>query len=309
MTEIKKVTVLGAGNLGAQIAFRTAFFGFDTVSYDISEAALEGARGRFDAIAANYVRDLGDVTEEHTAVARKHLTQSCDLAEAIADADLVIEAVPEMLSLKQETYSKMADHLKESAIVVSNSSTLLPSDMAEFTGRPEKFMSYHFANGIHKMNIVELMPHPGTAEETYDSVLAFAPKMGMVPIQLRKEQPGYIINSLLVPWLQSGAQLWVKGIADIATIDGTAAGITRSENQTFAPFRLYDTVGFGVAYALGSQSENPVQREFARRLKEDFIDRGYLGVETRRGFYIYDENLNPTGLSDEAKKVYPEFEG
>lgn len=306
MTNIKKVAVLGAGNLGAQIAFRVAFHGIDTVSYDINEEALEGARGRFAAIAQNYVRDLDEVTEEQTKAAISHITQSTDLAAAVKDVDLVIEAVPEVLKIKQDTYAKLADSLKPEAIVVSNSSTLLPSDMAPFTGRPEKFMSYHFANNIHRRNIVELMPHPGTADETYETILEFAPEMGMVPIQLRKEQPGYIINSLLVPWLHAAASLWVNGIADIETIDKTAAAITLSKNAQFAPFRVYDTVGFGVAYAIASNSEDPDQQAFTRRLKEDFIDKGFLGVETRHGFYLYDEDGKPTGLSDEAKRIYDE---
>lgn len=306
MTNIKKVAVLGAGNLGAQIAFRVAFHGIETVSYDINEEALEGARGRFEAIAKNYLRDLDDVTEEQTKAAIANISQSTDLADAVKDVDLVIEAVPEVLKIKQDTYATLAESLKPEALVVSNSSTLLPSDMAPFTGRPEKFMSYHFANGIHRLNIVELMPHPGTADETYQTILEFAPEMGMVPIQLKKEQSGYIINSLLVPWLHSAAGLWVRGIADIKTIDGTAAAITMSDGAQFAPFRLYDLVGFGVAYAIASQSEDPDQQEFARRLKDDFIDKGYLGIETGRGFYIYDENGQPTGLSEEAQKVYDE---
>ena len=306
---IRKVTVLGAGNLGAQIAFRVAYHGFDTTSYDISDEALQGARGRFESIADNYAKDLPGVSKEDARKAFDHLTQTSDLAEAVKDADLIIEAVPEHLALKQETYSKIKDLLKPDAIVVSNSSTLLPSDMAEYTGRPEKFMSYHFANAIHVMNIVETMPHPGTSAETREAVIAFAPQMGMVPVILEKEQPGYVINSLLVPWLVNGAELWVKGVATIESIDGVAAVITQSNNASFAPFRMFDFVGFGVAQALFSQSPDPVAQEFASRLKEDFIDKGKLGVETREGFYHYDEQGNATGLTDAAKAAYPDFEG
>lgn len=306
---IRKVAVLGAGNLGAQIAFRVAYHGIDTTSYDISDEALKGAHKRFESIAKNYAKDLPDVSEEDARKAFDHLTQTSDLEEAVKDADLIIEAVPENLALKQETYSKIKDHLKPDTIVVSNSSTLLPSDMAEYTGRPEKFMAYHFANGIHLMNIVETMPHPGTSAETREAVIEFAPRMGMVPVILEKEQPGYIINTLFVPWLANGAELWVKGVATVESIDDVAAVITQSKNASFAPFRMFDFVGFGVAYALLSQSADPVLREFARRLKEDFIDKGKLGIETREGFYHYDDQGNPTGLTDAAKAEYPDFEG
>ena len=100
---IRKVTVLGAGNLGAQIAFRVAYHGFDTTSYDISDEALQGARGRFESIADNYAKDLPGVSKEDARKAFDHLTQTSDLAEAVKDADLIIEAVPEHLALKQET--------------------------------------------------------------------------------------------------------------------------------------------------------------------------------------------------------------
>ncbi|MDD7384547.1 MAG: 3-hydroxyacyl-CoA dehydrogenase [Actinomycetaceae bacterium] len=308
MASISTVAVLGAGNLGAQVAFRTAYFGFDTVSYDINEQALESARSRFQLIADNYRRDVEDVTEEKISAALGRITQTTSFQEVGEKADLVIEAVPERLDIKQSTYSELAKYLKPEALVVSNSSTLLPSDMAKYTGRPEKFMSYHFANGIHKNNIVELMPHPGTADETYKAIEDFAPKMGMVPILLHKEQPGYIINSLLVPWLKAAQELWVKGIAPVEVIDKTAMAITRSEGGKFAPFREMDLVGFTLFAGAYANSENPIEREFARRIKEDFIDKGFVGLETRHGFYTYDEDGNVLGLSEEAKKVYPDFE-
>ena len=298
---INNVTVLGAGNLGAQIAFRAAYFGKNVTSYDINEEALAAAKGRFEMIAENYKRDV-EATDEQVAAAFEHLTQSSDLLAAVADADLVIEAIPEVLELKRKTFTQIKDVLKPEAILVSNSSTLPPSVMVEFTGRPEKFMNFHFANDIHVMNIVEVMPHKGTSKETYDAVAGFAPEMGMRPILLKKEQPGYIINTLLVPWLEAGAELWVKGIADVATIDGTAAGITNSPR--FAPFRTYDIVGAGVAYAVSSMNPDPVMQEFARRLKEDFIDKGKLGVETKEGFYVYGDDGEVLGLSEQAKHEY-----
>lgn len=307
MSTFTNVTVLGAGNLGAQIAFRAAFYGFNVTSYDINDEALEAARGRFDQIAQNYVRDLDDVSVEQTDKAKENLHQTSSLEDAVKDADLVIEAIPEKLSLKQETYGKLKDFLKPDTIVVSNSSTLLPSQMAEFTGRPDKFMNFHLANNVHLINPVELMGHEGTSEQTYEKVRDFAPKMGLDPIEVKKEQPGYVVNSLLIPWLNAGLDLWVRGVADVPTIDKTAYKITNSRGEVFNPFRLLDLVGFGVAYALNSESDDPVKREVARRLKEDFMDKGHLGLETRHGFYLYDENGQPTGYSEEALKEYPEF--
>ncbi|MDY6050351.1 MAG: 3-hydroxyacyl-CoA dehydrogenase [Corynebacterium sp.] len=294
------VTVLGAGNLGTQIAFRVAYFGYTVISYDIDDAALAAAAGRFDAIAERYAAEVDGATPEKLAAARANITQTADLVAAVATTDLVIEAVPENLELKKSIYAKIGAAAPAHTVFLTNSSSLPPSAMAESTGRPDKFMAFHFANGIHRISVVEVMPTPSTAQETYDAVAEFAPTMGMHPILLHKEQPGYIINTLLIPWLDAAAHLWVKGVADVATVDSTAAMVTGSPQ--FSPFRVYDTVGFGVAYAISSQSPDPVIQKFAAILKERFIDQGKVGVETHEGFYHYGADGQPTGLTEAAKK-------
>lgn len=302
MTNITNIAVLGAGNLGAQIAMFAAYHGKDVVSYDINDDALKAAQGRFDAIGKKYLEDLSDATEEKVAEGRARLTQSADLAEAVKNADLVIEAIPENPQLKHDTFQKLSTMLQDHAIIATNSSTLRPSDFAEDTGRPDKFLAMHFANNIHVMNVVEVMMTPKTSPETFQTCLEASPEIGMRPVPLKKEQPGYVINTLLVPWLNSGTLLWTRGVADVATVEAVASVITGG--HLFTPFHLFDIVGFGVAYNISlMHPEDPTQVEMAKRLKWG-MDHGYLGVETGKGFYNYDENGQATGLTELATREW-----
>ncbi|MER1986953.1 MAG: 3-hydroxyacyl-CoA dehydrogenase NAD-binding domain-containing protein [Solibacillus sp.] len=136
----------------------------------------------------------------------------------MADADFVIESVPERIEVKQELYTKLAAIAPEKTIFATNSSTLLPSQFAASTGRPGKFLALHFTNSIWQ-NTAEVMDHPETNEQTLHAVTDFARAINMIPFVLKKEQPGYILNTLLVPFLSSAIELGVKDIADSETID------------------------------------------------------------------------------------------
>ncbi|CAH0125603.1 3-hydroxyacyl-CoA dehydrogenase [Microbacterium foliorum] len=281
---MKNITVLGTGVLGSQIAFQTAFHGFDVVAYDIDQAALDRAAERFDALAARYVADgvenaAGGGAE--AAIARIRLTS--DLTDAAAAADLIIEAVPENLELKQSIYRTLADAAPETTIFATNSSTLLPSALAASTGRPDRFLALHFANEIWSHNTAEVMGTPETDPAVYDAVVAFAAEIGMVPIPIKKEKAGYLLNSMLVPFLEAGAGLLVDGIADPEAIDATWRIGT---GAPAGPFEIYDVVGLTTAYNI-SRMGGEKQQRFAQLLKEQYIDKGKLGVSTGEGFYTY----------------------
>ncbi|EOM75302.1 3-hydroxyacyl-CoA dehydrogenase [Rhodococcus rhodnii] len=284
MSEFTRITVLGTGVLGSQIAYQTAFSGFDVVAYDIDDAALDAARQRFTKLADLYAKDVAGGGDGKAEEALGRITYSSDLAEAVADADLVIEAVPEKLEIKQETYEKLAAAAPERTVFATNSSTLLPSSLVEFTGRPAKFLALHFANKVWQFNTAEVMGTEKTDPEVFRSVVRFAEEIGMVPIEIHKEKAGYVLNSLLVPFLQAASQLYAQGIADPETVDKTWRIGT---GAPAGPFEIYDVVGLTTAYNISAASPDPAQQEFARILKERFIDQGKLGVATGEGFYKY----------------------
>jgi 3-hydroxyacyl-CoA dehydrogenase len=286
--DIASVTVLGTGVLGAQIVYQSAYSGFDVTAYDISDETLAGARQRLTGLAARYEREVDGAAGGPAQAALARIVYSSDLAVAVRKADLVIEAVPEVLDLKRELYTTLGKVAPAKTIFATNSSTLLPSAMAHFTGRPDRFLAMHFANQIWVHNTAEIMGHPGTDPDAYRTVVEFARRIGMVAIELKKEQPGYIGNSLLWPFLSASLALLVDGVADHETIDTTWRIFSGAPAGPFSgPFRALDVIGMDTAYniLIGFGDQN--SQTYARYLKEHYIDRGKLGVATGEGFYLY----------------------
>ncbi|WP_289016806.1 3-hydroxyacyl-CoA dehydrogenase [uncultured Ornithinimicrobium sp.] len=284
MTTIQNVTVLGVGVLGSQIAFQSAYHGKTVMAYDLSQEAVDGLPERWDYLRPLYLRDLEDATPEKLDAAVGRITGTTDLATAVADADLVIEAVPEVLEIKRDTWQKVSESAPERTIFATNSSTLLPSAMADATGRPEKFLALHFANEIWRNNIGEVMGHEGTDRRWFEAVADFAEEIGMVPVRVKKEQPGYVLNSLLVPFLNAAADLLVRGVADVEDIDLTWR---TSTGAPLGPFQIYDVIGMTTPYNLARSRDDESSQKFAKLLKEEYIDKGKLGVSTGEGFYRY----------------------
>lgn len=284
---IKKVTVAGSGVLGSQIAYQSAFHGFDVTVYDITNEALETAKERIEALKPLYQADLG-ATEDQVNEAYARLQFESDLAKAVADADLVIEAIPEVVSIKTEFYTKLGKIAPTKTIFATNSSTLLPSQFADATGRPSKFLALHFANTIWKNNTAEVMKHEGTDEAVFNEIIDFAKAIGMVALPLYKEQPGYILNSLLVPFLDAAEMLLVKEVADPETIDKTWMIAT---GAPLGPFAILDIVGINTAYnivqAKAAATGDAILEQLATMLKTDYIDKNKLGRATGEGFYKY----------------------
>lgn len=282
--DFKKIMVAGSGVLGSQIAFQSAFFGYDVSVYDINDEAIGKGKQRITKLRKVYADFFKD--EEKADAAMGRLTYSTDLAEATKGVDLVIEAVPERVDIKQDFYQKLGAVASEQTVFVSNSSTMLPSQFAEFTGRPDKFLALHFANSIWQNNTAEIMGHPGTDQQYVEQVTDFARSIGMIPFVLKKEQPGYILNTLLVPFLNAGLTLWAKDIADPHTIDKNWMISTGSPR---GPFGILDVVGMETPYNLNkARAElDPAYGVIADKLKSEMIDQGKMGIATGEGFYKY----------------------
>ncbi|MBR5422252.1 MAG: 3-hydroxyacyl-CoA dehydrogenase [Lachnospiraceae bacterium] len=317
---MQKVTVLGGGVLGTQIGLMCAYWGCDTTFWLRSEGSigrtepkikrysalmlgdLEKAKALLGNPMGAYVYPRGLIRDWKStdaaaidaliAAAKKNFEEKIhielDMGKAVAGADIVIESMSEDPEAKIAVYEQAKDKLEEKTILVTNSSTLLPSMFAEHTGRPEKYLSLHFANTIWKNNTAEVMGHPGTASEYYDAVVAFADQIGMVPLKLHKEQPGYILNSMLVPFLSAAQALWANGVSDPETIDKTWELAT---SAPAGPFKILDIVGLETAYNINqmkpvAQTEGTVENRIGKLLKEK-IDKGETGVNAGKGFYQY----------------------
>lgn len=312
---IKNVTLIGGGVLGSQIAYQSAYKGFNVTMWLRSEDSIGRAKPKLERLHGIYVAELTAAKENGGPVSRglvpdandisgvdfdaliekaneafANMKYTTDLAEAVQDADLVIEALAENPQEKIDFYTKMKPLLPEKTIIATNSSTLLPSVLADSTGRPEKFLALHFANNIWKQNTAEVMGHAGTDQAAYDEVAKFAGEIGMVPLLLKKEQAGYILNTMLVPFLSAAQQLLVDGVADPETIDKTWMIAT---GAPMGPFRILDIVGITTAYNIvmnnpDAQSDpNSLHARVGKYLKENYLDKGKLGINAGEGFYKY----------------------
>lgn len=312
ISQVKKVVVAGGGVLGSQIAFQTAYRGYETTIWLRSEASIERARPKIEHLREVYLNTLEamksdpkayaygliaqdeitpeklDQLKEQVERAYSNLKLTSDWDEAFGDADFVIESVAENPEQKIEFYTELAKHLPEKTIVATNSSTMIPSMFAAATGRPEKYLALHFANEIWRNPIGEVMGHAGTAQENFDMVVAFAASIRMIPVKVLKEQPGYLLNSMLVPLLVSAEQLWANGIGNVEDIDRAWRIGTGSPK---GPFQILDIIGLVTAYNVAlmnpaAKDPESVQGRIVAQLKEK-IDKGETGVAAGKGFYEY----------------------
>lgn len=317
----KKVVVVGGGVLGSQIAFQVAYCGFDVTLWLRSEDSIERAKPKIEGLRHTYLETIEQMATDGTKSAWatgiadvdafnkdecvekvekafagiKHVT---DLSEAVKDADLVIESMAEDEKQKIEFYQKLAPVLPEKTVVVSNSSTLLPSTFAKYTQRPEKYLSLHFANSIWKNNTAEVMAQDKTERKYFDEILEFAAAIRMVPLPILKEKSGYLLNSLLVPFLLCALDLYVNGVSDPATVD---MAWTRGTGAPKGPFQIFDTVGIETAYNIVLQYQKvpgllspllkkmmlPYNFEGMAACLKKMLDEGKTGVIAGEGFYKY----------------------
>lgn len=303
----KNVVVAGGGVLGSQIAFQAAYCGFNVTIWLRSEGSIGRTQPKIDKLRQTYVdaieamadgsgpwcagiADSDKPLDRDACLARvdaayNGLKLELNMARAVADADLVIESMAEDPKAKIEFYEKLAPLLPEKTVIATNSSTLLPGQFAKNTGRPAKYVALHFANSIWKNNTAEVMGHDGTGAAVFDEMIEFANQIRMIALPVRKEKNGYLLNSMLVPWLLSGMDLWASGVSDPKSIDiawehGTGA--------PKGPFRVIDTVGLNTAYNIVMQYQgvpgllNPLFKKMMlpynykaiAKLLKGMIDRG-----------------------------------
>lgn len=312
---IKNVVIAGGGVLGSQIAYQCAYCGFNVTIWLRSQGSIGRCQPKLDNLKETYANTIKKmatpegqtpsewcrgIAEYDTFDADKCLAASeaaysnikleLDLKKAVADADLVIESMAENEAEKVTFYKSLAPLLPEKTIIVTNSSTLLPSKFAKYTGRPDKFLSLHFANSIWKNNMAEVMAQAKTDSEYFNQVIDFAKNIRMIPLPVLKEKSGYLLNSMLVPLLFSGMDLYVNGISDPESID---KAWTLGTGAPKGPFQILDTVGLTTAinivkmYLKVPSFLAPYNFKGMAKMLQSYIDQGKLGMASGEGFYKY----------------------
>lgn len=311
---MKNITILGGGVLGSQIAFQTSYSGYNVTIYLRSKESIKRCKKKLEEVKNSYIEAINimkknkdinnwllgieDFDNFNASKCLKKVNMVLDeiklelnLDKALKDTDLVIESMSEDFNAKKEIYESIKDKLDDKTIIVTNSSTMLPSKLAKYTGRSDKFLALHFANSIWKNNIVEVMRHDKTSDAAFNEVIDFAKSIRMIPLPLNKEKSGYLLNSMLIPLLFSGLDLLVNGISDVKSID---TAWKRGTGSPKGPFEILDTVGLKTAYNIVLMYVKipkflaPYNFKGMESLLKKYIEEGKLGKSSGEGFYKYD---------------------
>lgn len=284
--EINKIAVIGAGNMGHQIAICAALSGFQVRCTDTNSDILDKAIN----FADNYLQERvnkGKLTEEAANQARVNLVFTPSVKEAAKDADLVIEAIIEKLDIKRTLFSQLDKICPPHTILATNSSYIVSSKIADATTRPDKVCNMHFFNPALVMKLVEVVKGPHVSDETVDSVMNAATKMGKTPVLLHKEIYGFLVNRLLQATRQEALKLLDMGIASFEDIDTAAKN---GLGYPMGPFQLLDLTGVDLAYDVGMEkyreSGDPADRP-SPTVVEKFT-KGEWGKKVGKGFYDYE---------------------
>ena len=284
--DIHRVLIVGAGTMGQKIALQCAVHGYETTVYDVSAATLESAAAKIRVYAAELVSRKRLSAEESTAsLARLSFTTS---AEDAARADLLNESVPEDPDLKAKVFARFNALCPPHTIFTTNTSTLRPSVFAAATGRPAQFAALHFY-GVWDQNLADVMPHSGTSAETLRLVEAFARRIGQIPLVFRKETPEYIGNAILGAIFTTALNLVFRD--DVASIEDVDRSVMLVLGMPVGPFGWLDNVGLDTVWHIAENKArstgDPQARAAADRLKREYVEKGWLGVKSGKGFYTY----------------------
>lgn len=278
-----RVLIVGAGAIGRQIAVQSALAGYRVTLNDVSGEALRSAAAACPQVLTDLTHRR-ELTAEQVSQTLARIRPVLDPQRAAADADLLIESVPEQLQVKREVFARFAEFCPPQTVFSTNTSMLLPSMLAASTGRPDRFAALHF---IMESDIIEIMPHPGTSPETLAFLDAFARRLAGVTLVCRREQPGYLVNSMLMALNATALTLVVNGVTSPEDVD---RAWMKAVNVDRGPFGILDVVGIDTAWQVtdyGARWINDSQAKKNAQFLKAYVDRGELGVKTGRGFYTY----------------------
>ncbi|MEW6423301.1 MAG: 3-hydroxyacyl-CoA dehydrogenase family protein [Bacillota bacterium] len=285
MIKIENICVVGAGNMGHQIALCAAIAGFKVKCCDINEEILLKAKEFADKYLSERVAK-GKLSREVAEGARSNISFTTGLKEAACDADLVIEAVLEKLDLKRKIFSQLDEICPPHTILATNSSYIVSSKIAGATKRPGKVCNMHFFNPALVMKLVEVVKGSHTAEETAETVMEAAKRMGKIPVLLQKEIYGFLVNRILTAIRSEALYLYDLGVASFEDID---KAVVHGLGHPMGPFQLLDLTGIDLSYCVQMEryreSGDPAHKP-SPVIVEKFV-KGEWGRKTGQGFYDY----------------------
>ncbi|MFM1962481.1 MAG: hypothetical protein RLZZ172_1326 [Bacteroidota bacterium] len=285
MSDIKNITVIGAGNMGHQIAICSAIAGYRVICMDNNNEILEKA----SQFANNYLNERikkGKLTEAQVATIKLNLNFEQSLEKAVLQADLVIEAIIEKLEIKLDLFQKLDELCPAHTILATNSSYIVSSQIAPITKRQDKVCNMHFFNPALVMNLVEIVKGPHVSDTTVEQLEKVVIKMGKSPVILKKEIYGFLVNRILQATRKEALKLLEMGVASHEDID---QAVVKGLGYPMGPFQLLDLTGIDLAYhvsmekyeATGDEADKPSS------IIIDKFEKGEWGKKVGKGFYNY----------------------
>jgi len=280
---LRRIGVIGAGQMGAGIAHVCALAGFEVALTDVGEEALQ--RGR-ETIGRNLSRQVsrGKIREEDKAAALQRVRTGLDDA-LFGDCDMVIEAATEREEIKREIFKKLIPTLKPEALIATNTSSISITRLASSTDRPGKFIGMHFMNPVPVMSLVELIRGIATDEETFALTRDLALKLGKTPVAA-EDFPAFIVNRILLPMINEAVYTLYEGVGSVEAID---TAMKLGANHPMGPLELADFIGLDTCLAIMQVLYEGLADSKYRPcpLLVKYVEAGWLGRKTSRGFYDY----------------------
>ena len=280
---IKKMAVLGAGQMGNGITQVAACAGYDVTMIDIEQAYVDRGMATIEKSLAKLV-SKERMTQDDADAARARISTSIDRADC-ADCDLVVEAVPEILELKQSIFAELDGICKPETILASNTSSISISTIAEATNRPDRVIGMHFMNPVPIMKLVEIINGKATSDATNASVIEASATMGKTALSCN-DAPGFVSNRILCPMLNEAILTLQEGVAKPEAIDGI---MKLGMNHPIGPLALSDLIGLDtVLHIMNVLHQGMGDDKYApAQLLIDMVEQGKLGRKTGEGFYTY----------------------
>ncbi len=281
--EIQKIGVVGAGQMGSGIAHVLAVAGYDVVLNDISQNELDKSVA---VISKNLERQVSreKISQDHKDAAITRISTTLKLSE-LGSSDLIIEAATERETVKQAIFEDLLPHLKPSTILTSNTSSISITRLASRTDRPEKFMGFHFMNPVPVMKLVELIRGIATDGETYDACLKVVERLDKTAASA-EDFPAFIVNRILMPMINEAVYTLYEGVGSVRSIDES---LKLGANHPMGPLELADFIGLDTCLAIMNVLHDGLADTKYRPcpLLTKYVEAGWLGRKTQRGFYDY----------------------
>ncbi len=283
MAEIRTVGIVGAGQMGNGIAHVFALAGYDVLLNDIAQESLDRALATIDRNIERQVT-RGKVSAEDKAAAMARIRTTLKLSD-LGPSDLIIEAATERETVKQAIFEDLLPHLKPTTILTSNTSSISITRLASRTDRPEKFMGFHFMNPVPVMQLVELIRGIATDQETWDSLHEVVRKLGKTAASA-EDFPAFIVNRILMPMINEAVYTLYEGVGSVKSIDES---LKLGANHPMGPLELADFIGLDTCLAIMNVLHDGLADTKYRPcpLLTKYVEAGWLGRKTQRGFYDY----------------------